>query len=30
MAAHPYKELAFPSLWDSTWINDISGNPSDQ
>jgi galactonate dehydratase len=25
IAAHPYKPLAFPSLWDSTWRNEFTG-----
>jgi galactonate dehydratase len=25
LAAHPYKPLAFPSLWDSTWRDDFTG-----
>jgi galactonate dehydratase len=25
IAAHPYKPLAFPSLWDTTWRDDFTG-----
>ena len=25
IAAHPYRPLAFPSLWDSTWIDEFTG-----
>jgi galactonate dehydratase len=25
IAAHPYKPLAFPSLWDATWTDDFTG-----
>jgi galactonate dehydratase len=25
MAAHPYKPLAFPSLWDTTWKDEFTG-----
>lgn len=25
VAAHPYRPLAFPSLWDSTWIDEFTG-----
>jgi galactonate dehydratase len=24
---HPYRPLAFPSLWDETWLDDFTGNP---
>lgn len=25
IAAHPYRPLAFPSLWDATWVDDFTG-----
>lgn len=25
IAAHPYRPLAFPSLWDATWIDEFTG-----
>jgi galactonate dehydratase len=25
IAEHPYRELAFPSLWDAAWIDDFTG-----
>jgi galactonate dehydratase len=25
IAAHPYKALSFPSLWDATWTDDFTG-----
>lgn len=25
IAAHPYRPLAFPSLWDDTWLDDFTG-----
>lgn len=25
IAAHPYRKLAFPSLWDTTWLDDFTG-----
>lgn len=25
IAAHPYKPLAFPSLWDATWLDEFTG-----
>lgn len=27
IAAHPYRPLAFPSLWDATWLDEFTGNP---
>jgi galactonate dehydratase len=26
IAAHPYKPLAFPALWDETWLDDFTGS----
>ena len=26
IAAHPYKPLAFPSLWDATWRREFTGS----
>lgn len=28
IAAHPYKPLVFPSLWDETWARDFTGSTS--
>jgi L-alanine-DL-glutamate epimerase-like enolase superfamily enzyme len=28
IAAHPYKPLAFPSLWDATWTEEFTGTAS--
>ena len=25
IAAHPYRPLAFPSLWDATWRDEFTG-----
>jgi galactonate dehydratase len=25
LSAHPYKPLAFPSLWDETWRDEFTG-----
>jgi hypothetical protein len=25
IAAHPYRPLAFPSLWDATWLDEFTG-----
>ena len=25
IAEHPYRPLAFPSLWDSTWVDEFTG-----
>jgi hypothetical protein len=25
IAAHPYRALAFPSLWDTTWKDEFTG-----
>ena len=25
IAAHPYRALSFPALWDSTWTTDFTG-----
>jgi hypothetical protein len=26
IAAHPYRALAFPSLWDATWKDEFTGS----
>jgi galactonate dehydratase len=28
IAAHPYRQLAFPSLWDTTWLDEFTGTNS--